>query len=144
MLVSKPFHGIFSDPDGDELTYSVAVASDNGHLVELLEAMRHQDVPEERRANREDGLFSRVWFTAEAESDWKAMNPQPPVRPVVTVTLTATDPRGLSASLNGDFLINWETYPELESAVAGKQAITLTYDMAVLRRRRRRRRASSR
>ena len=131
MLVSKPFHGIFSDPDGDELTYTVSIASGNGHLVESLEAMRHQDVPAENRAGHEDGLFSRVWFTAEAESDWKALNPQPPDRPVVTVTLTATDPRGLSASLDGDFLIRWETYPELVSAVAGKQAITLTFDMAV-------------
>ncbi len=131
ILVSKPFHGVFSDPDGDELTYAVSVASGNAHLVELLQVMRHQDIPEERRVNREEGLFSRVWFTAESEADWKALDPIPPDRPVVTVTLTATDPGGLSASVDGDFLIWWDSYPEVESAVASKQAIALTFDMAV-------------
>ncbi len=131
ILVSKPFHGLFSDPDGDELTYAVSVASGNAHLVESLQVMRHQDVPAERRVNREEGLFSRVWFTAEAEADWKALDPIPPDRPVVTVTLAATDPGGLTASVDGDFLIWWDSYPEVESAVASKQAIALTFDLAV-------------
>ncbi|MDE2752273.1 MAG: SwmB domain-containing protein, partial [Gemmatimonadota bacterium] len=34
--------------------------------------------------------------------------PPLPERPVITVTLTATDPGGLSASVQGDFLIIWE------------------------------------
>ena len=132
-LVSKPFAGLFSDPDGDNLTYSVSLASDNSRLVDelVIGAYGHSD-EEAARSGHSLDVVLRVYFQAEAERDWKALNPQPPVRPVVTVTLTATDPGGLSASLDGDFLIWWETYPELESAVAGEQAITLTYDMAVL------------
>ena len=35
-LVWKRFQGIFSDPDGDDLTYSVAVTQGRTELVELL------------------------------------------------------------------------------------------------------------
>ena len=73
----------------------------------------------------------RVYFQAEAEADWKAMNPRPPDRPVARVRLTATDPEGLSASLDGDFLIRWASYPEVVKAVASQQTIALTFDMAV-------------
>ncbi len=131
ILVSKPFHGLFSDPDGDELTYAVSIASGNAHLVESLQVMRHQDVPEERRVNREEGLFSRVWFTADAEADWKGASPVLADPVVVTATLTATDPRGLSASLDGDFLIDWDSSPALLSAISDGEAIALTFDLAV-------------
>ena len=132
-LVSKRFDGIFSDPDGDNLTYSVSLTSDNRRLVEQLQIgpFGHSDAAA-AQSGHDLNLAMRVFFIAEAEADWKAITPQPPVRPVVTVTLTATDPGGLSASVDGDFLINWETYPELVSAIATRQAITLTYDMAVL------------
>ena len=132
-LVSKRFDGIFSDPDGDNLTYSVSLTSDNRRLVEQLQIgpFGHSDAAA-AQSGHDLNLAMRVFFIAEAEADWKAITPQPPVRPVVTVTLTATDPGGLSASVDGDFLINWETYPELVSAIATRQSITLTYDMAVL------------
>ena len=78
------------------------------------------------------GTYDRVFFQAEGESDWKAITPPLPHRPVVTVTLTATDPGGLSASVNGDFVLHWETYPEVVSAVGRESAIELTFDMEVL------------
>ena len=132
-LVSKRFDGIFSDPDGDNLTYSVALASDNSRLVGQLRISDFGDTDNDAaQSGFPLSVVQRVYFEADAEADWKAMNPQPPVQPVASVTLTATDPGGLSASVNGDFLIHWETYPELESVVAGTQAITLSYDMAVL------------
>ena len=67
-----------------------------------------------------------------ADADgWKSLtsslaNPQ-----VVTVTLTATDPGGLSASVSGDFSIEWGLYPEVVSARAEGAAIELTFDWAV-------------
>ena len=128
LLVSKPFHGIFSDPDGDKLTYSVSVPADQLRLVDEVlipteEQMEQSGHPIE--------VIQRVFFRGEAEADWKAITPPVPDRPVVTATLTATDPGGLSASVSGDFLIGWDSYPEVVSATASKQAIELTFDLAV-------------
>ena len=50
---------------------------------------------------------------------------------MITVTLTATDPGGLSASVSGDFSIEWGLYPEVVSARADGAAIELTFDWAV-------------
>ena len=132
ILVSKPFHGLFTDPDGDNLTYSVALASDNSPLVDelVIGAYGHSDEQAAQSGYSLDKVL-RVFFLAEADADWKALDPIPPDRPVVTVTLTATDPGGLSASVEGDFLVWWESYPEVESAVASQQAIALTFDLAV-------------
>ena len=92
LLVSKPFHGIFSDPDGDKLTYSVSVPADQLRLVDEVlipteEQMEQSGHPIE--------VIQRVFFRGEAEADWKAITPPVPDRPVVTATLTATDPGGL-------------------------------------------------
>ena len=129
MLVSKPFYGVFSDPDGDELTYAAEVTSGNGELVELL-SITLPDSPGVPSTTRV-GTFPRVFLRAESEADWKAITPLLPDRPVVTVRLTATDPGGMSVSLSSDFLIAWESYPEVVSAVASRQAIELTFDWAV-------------
>ena len=132
VLVSKPFYEVFSDPDGDELSYSVEVTGGDAALVDELEVTLDAVVRRPGQKWPPIGTYDRVWFTAESESDWKARTPPLPYRPLVEVTLTATDPDGLSASVQGVFKIHWETYPELESAVAASQAITLTYDMAIL------------
>ena len=131
VLVSKPFHGVFSDPDGDALTYAVSVPDDQRHFVELLQAVRDEDVPTRADRPREVGLLTRVWFRAEEAADWKALNPPLMHCPVVAATLTATDPEGLSVSLDGPFLIRWECYPEVVSATASREAIELTFDWAV-------------
>ena len=47
------------------------------------------------------------------------------------MTLTATDPDGLSASVSGDFVTHWVSYPELVSATASRQAVQLTFDLEV-------------
>ena len=128
ILVSKPFHGIFSDPDGDKLTYSVSVPADQLRLVDEVlipteEQMEQSGHPIE--------VIQRVFFRGEAEADWKALSPPVPDRPVVTATLTATDPGGRAASVQGDFLVWWESYPEVVSAVASASVMELTFDWAV-------------
>ena len=128
LLVSKPFHGIFSDPDGDKLTYSVSVPADQLRLVDEVlipteEQMEQSGHPIE--------VIQRVFFRGEAEADWKALSPPVPDRPVVTATLTATDPGGRAASVQGDFLVWWESYPEVVSAVASASVMELTFDWAV-------------
>ena len=132
VLVSKPFYEVFSDPDGDELSYTAEITSGDAALVDELEVTLDAVVRRPGQKWPPVGAFDRVWFKAEADSDWKAKNPVPAHRPLVTVTLTATDPDGLSASVSGVFKIWWETYPEVVAAVAAAQAITLTYDTAVL------------
>ncbi len=132
VLVSKPFYQVFTDPDGDELTYSVSITTGNSRLVDEIEITLDKDFQPESRGWPPIGAYDRVFFLAEAESDWKAITPPLPHRPVVTVRLTATDPDGLSASVEGDFLIHWETYPEVVSAVGSSRAIELTFDMDVL------------
>ena len=132
VLVSKPFHEVFSDPDGDELSYTVEITDGDAVLVDELEVTLDAAVRRPGQKWPPVGAYDRVWFKAEADSEWKAKSPVPADRPLVTVTLTATDPDGLSASVSGVFKIHWDSYPEVVEAGASPQAITLTYDIAVL------------
>ncbi|MXZ90522.1 MAG: hypothetical protein F4Z05_03500, partial [Chloroflexi bacterium] len=114
--VSKPYEGIFSDPDGDELTYTVSVPADRNGLLEWLVVAEAVD---------------RVGILVDADDDWKAASPALADPLTITVTLTATDPDGLPASINGDFFTNWDSSPALVNAMANAQAIKLTFDQAV-------------
>ena len=124
VLVWKMFHGIFSDPDGDELTYAASVPADQSQLVDDLQIRLARTLSSGEKA---DILF----FLAEAEANWKAITPPLPDRPVITVTLNATDPDGLSASVSGDFVIWWASYPEVVRARANGAGIELTFDWAL-------------
>ena len=132
VLVSKSFYQVFSDPDGDELAYRVAISERHRHLLELLDEFSvGLDYRTPENSHRPLEAFHRVWFRAEDETDWKAISPALSDPVLVTATVTATDPEGMSVSLDGDFLIWWESHPEVVSAVAREQAIKLTFDVAV-------------
>ena len=120
-LITRTFTGMFSDPDGDDLTYSVSVPEDQRSLVESLDV--HLGIT---GSNGEPVDFLSIMV--EAEADWKAISPALPDPLTFTVTLTATDPGGLSASVSTDYFTDWESHPELVSAVAGRQMIELSFE----------------
>ena len=128
-LVSKPFYQVVTDPDGDELTYSVTIADHHRQLLDEFSIGLDYRTPE--NSHRSPEVFHRVWFEVDGEDDWKAISPALADPVVVTATLTATDPEGLSVSLDGSILVDWESHPEVVSAVASEQAIDLTFDVAV-------------
>ena len=129
VLVSKSFYQVFTDPDGDELTYSVAIKKGDRQLLDEFSIGLDYRTPE--NSHRPLEVFHRVWFRAEEATDWKGKSPALADPVVVTATVTATDPEGLSVSLDGGFLIWWESHPEVVKAVASGQAIELTFDVAV-------------
>ncbi len=120
-MITKTFTGMFSDPDGDALSYSASVPDDQRPLVESLGV--------HLRATASNGeLVDFLFIIVDAEADWKAVSPALADPLTFPVTLTATDPGGLSASVTGDFFTDWASHPELVSAVAGRQAIELSFD----------------
>ncbi len=93
ILVSKPYDGVFSDPDGDELTYTLSVPADRSGLVDTVYVLESTQ---------------RVFIRLDSVDDWDAVTPALPKPLVTMVTLTATDPDGLSASVTGEFETNWD------------------------------------
>ena len=122
--IFREFKGIFSDPDGDELTYAASIPADVSHLVDILKVSRSV-------SSNSGEKLDLVWILVDADDDWKAASPALADPLTITATLTATDPDGLSASVSGDFLTDWDSSPSLVSATANAQAVTLTYDQAV-------------
>ena len=106
-LVNRPFSGIFTDPDGDALAYTVSVPDNRRDLVSIL---------------RFDDAHTILFFEYDDEGDWSAVNPALPDPLVTEATVTATDPGGLSVSLTASFYYDWESQPVVESAVVGERA----------------------
>ena len=100
-------------------------------MVEEIAVTLDKDFQPETRGWPPIGTYDRVFFQAADDAEWKAISPALADPVAVTATLTATDPEGLSVSLDGDFLIHWESHPVLVSATAMEQAIALTFDVAV-------------
>ena len=128
-LFSKSFYQVVTDPDGDELTYSVSMSEHERQLLDDLSI--GLDYRTSENSHRPLTVFHRVWFEVDADDDWEAITPGLADPVVVTATLTATDPDGLSVSLSGSILIDWESHPEVVRAEAREQAIELTFDTAV-------------
>ena len=93
IYVSKVYEGIFSDPDGDTLTYSVSVPEDRSGLVDTVYI--HEGT-------------QRVFIRLDADGDWGAETPALADPLVTTVTLTATDSGGMSVSVAGEFRTLWQ------------------------------------
>ena len=114
VLVSKSFAGLFTDPDGDQLTYAVSITGGRAQLAEdlVIGSWGRSDLLAAKSPGPRDAA-QRVFLEVDDDDDWDALEPPLPARPVITVTLTATDPGGRSASVQGDFLIIWEPRPVL-------------------------------
>ena len=131
ILRGQSFYGIFSDPDGDELSYTVSVREEQRELVEELRVTRDEAIRERQEWLRDEpvGKYDVVWLLMDAEDDWKAIEPALADPLIVRVTLTATDPGGLSASVEGGFRTDWSSEPELVGAASDGASIELTYDL---------------
>ncbi|MYB22522.1 MAG: leucine-rich repeat protein [Chloroflexi bacterium] len=137
--VSKSFGGLFQDPDGDQLTYTAVIAGDYGWLADdgsirnLAEDLWigpwGGSDPVAAQSPWPQDVAMRVFLEIDDQDDWQAFFPPVADPQRVTVTVTATDPDGLTSSVSGDFVIDWDSAPVLESAVADEQSIVLTYDL---------------
>ena len=118
IYVSKAYEGVFSDPDGDTLTYNVSVPEDRSGLVDAVEIQEHTQ---------------RLFVRLRADGDWGAVTPALDNPLVTRLTLTATDPGGLSASVVAEFHTLWTGHPILQSAQEDGQGdiIELTFSQAV-------------
>ena len=128
ILVSRPIYGIFSDPDGDKLTYTVTVPAERRELVDLVHVTTEEQLAQHTQPIE---IALRVWLEMDDEDDWSAVVPALPDPLITKVKLTATDPEGLSASVEGLFRTDWESQPVLERAVTSGDAIRLTFDRAL-------------
>ncbi|MDE2752271.1 MAG: SwmB domain-containing protein [Gemmatimonadota bacterium] len=107
-LVSKSFAGLFTDPDGDQLTYDAAVTGGRAELLDdLAIGSRGRSDLLAGQNPWPRGATQRVFIEVDDEDDWASLEPSLAARPVITVTVTATDPTGLTASVSGDFVVIW-------------------------------------
>ncbi len=108
------------DADGDELTFTVT--SDPAGVAKQMSY---------------DSSINRVWFQALGHCDLEAIVPELPHTFTTTVTVTATDPHGASATGHAYFRTWYDTEvnglptgcPNLVSASGSGKKLTLTFDV---------------
>ncbi|MCY3648097.1 MAG: hypothetical protein OXH07_14130 [Chloroflexi bacterium] len=78
-LVSKSFAGLFSDPDGDQLTYAVAITGGRAQLAEdvTIGSWGRSDVIAAKSPHPREATM-RVFLEVDADDDWDAL--EPPLR----------------------------------------------------------------
>ena len=114
-----------------KLSYTVSAAEEQSQLVEDLRVTRDEGMRERQEWLRDEpvGKYDRVWLLMDGDADWKSVEPALADPLIVRVTLTATDPGGLSASVEGVFRTDWVSEPELVSAASDGASVELTYDL---------------
>ena len=108
----------FSDPDGDELTFTAAVSREDVYVLTGTRWHRFQ---------------GRAYFMAKDACDLAALTPVPANPFDTVITVTATDPLGATAVATMTFRTEWECspVPKLETAAvdaATGKTLTLTFN----------------
>ena len=108
----------FSDPDGDELTFTVSVSRDDVHIADGL------TYPEEA---------GRVYFLAKTACALADLNPADGEVFETVVTMTATDPDGETAHASVTFRTDPSAHgcPSVSGAAVGGDTLVITLGGAV-------------
>ncbi|MDE0437324.1 MAG: S8 family serine peptidase [bacterium] len=105
----------FSDPDGDELTFTLSASRDDVHVSGGVGYSER---------------VGRIWFVAKNACGLAGLDPPAGDAYYTVLTLTATDSGGAAAQATATFRTDPETFdcPSLEAATVHGATITLDFD----------------